>query len=102
MTIMTIMVRKGDREIVGVADAKARLSELLDRVGRGERIVVARRGKPAAVLAPPEAVIDQVARPLGLATLAGSLADWQEMERDVSEVIRSRRSARDRQVPDLR
>lgn len=32
---------------VGVAEAKRRFSELLDRVAGGEHIVVARRGRPA-------------------------------------------------------
>jgi len=38
---------------LGVAEAKRRFSELLDRVGTGERIVVARRGRAAVVLVPP-------------------------------------------------
>lgn len=33
---------------VSVAEAKAHLSELLDRVERGEEIVITRRGKPVA------------------------------------------------------
>jgi len=38
---------------VGVAEAKAKLSELLGQVAhRGERIVVRRRGKPVAALVP--------------------------------------------------
>lgn len=37
---------------VGVGEAKARLSELLDRVEAGDRIVVTRRGTPIAVLSP--------------------------------------------------
>lgn len=37
---------------VGVGEAKARLSELLDRVEVGDRIVITRRGTPIAVLAP--------------------------------------------------
>jgi prevent-host-death family protein len=100
--MMTIMVMSSEWDTVGVAEAKARLSELLERVGRGERIIVARRGRAAAVLAPLEAVTDQGERPEGLATLAGALADWAEMEREMSEVVRSRRSARERRVPDLR
>lgn len=96
---MTIMV--SEWETVGVADAKARFSELLERVGRGERVLVARRGKPTAVLAPPEAVLEPNDHPRGLATLAGALGDWTEMERDLDEVIRARRSARDREIPNL-
>jgi prevent-host-death family protein len=37
---------------VNVHDAKTNLSRLLARVERGERIVIARAGKPVAVLAP--------------------------------------------------
>ena len=101
MTMMTNMVIRRGWTVVGVAEAKAKISELLDRVTRGERIVVARRGKPVAVLAPPDAVSDDVAHPRGLATLAGVLADWPALERDMDQVINARRTARDREVPDL-
>ena len=37
---------------VGAFEAKTKLSELLDRVERGEEIVITRRGKPAARLVP--------------------------------------------------
>ncbi len=39
---------------VGAFEAKTHLSQLLDRVGRGERIVITRRGRPVAVLQAPE------------------------------------------------
>ncbi|MBN8454764.1 type II toxin-antitoxin system prevent-host-death family antitoxin [Accumulibacter sp.] len=35
-----------------VAQAKAHLSELLDRVEKGEELVITRRGKPVASLSP--------------------------------------------------
>ena len=35
---------------VGAYDAKTRLSELLDRVEKGEQIVITRHGKPVARL----------------------------------------------------
>jgi prevent-host-death family protein len=35
---------------IGAYDAKAKLSELLDRVERGEQIVITRHGKPVARL----------------------------------------------------
>lgn len=38
---------------VSVADAKAKLSELLNRVANGETVSITRRGKAVAVLAPP-------------------------------------------------
>lgn len=37
---------------IGAYDAKARLSEVLDRVAKGEQIVITRHGKPVARLIP--------------------------------------------------
>jgi prevent-host-death family protein len=37
---------------VSVCDARGRFHALLDRVEAGEKIVITRRGRPAAVLAP--------------------------------------------------
>jgi prevent-host-death family protein len=37
---------------IGISEAKTHLSDLLDRVGRGERITITRHGAPAAVLVP--------------------------------------------------
>lgn len=37
---------------VGAYDAKTRLADLLDRVQRGEQIVITRHGKPVARLVP--------------------------------------------------
>lgn len=37
---------------VNLAEAKAKLSELVEQSGRGETIQIARRGKPVAQLAP--------------------------------------------------
>ena len=49
-----------ERPTVGAYDAKARLSELLDRVEKGEEIVITRHGKPVARLV-PEGRFDRVA-----------------------------------------
>ena len=38
--------------IIGVYEARTRFSELLDRVTRGERFVITRRGVPVAVIEP--------------------------------------------------
>ncbi len=38
---------------IGFYEARTRLSELLDHVARGKSFLISRRGKPAAVLAPP-------------------------------------------------
>jgi prevent-host-death family protein len=37
---------------VSLADAKARLSELVERAANGEEVVITRRGKPVARLIP--------------------------------------------------
>lgn len=37
---------------VNIADAKARLPELVDRAARGEEVVIARNGQPRARLMP--------------------------------------------------
>lgn len=40
---------------IALFDAKNRLSELIDRVLKGETITITRRGKPVAQLVPPQA-----------------------------------------------
>jgi len=39
---------------VGTFEAKTHLTRLLERVAKGERIVITNRGKPVAMLVPPE------------------------------------------------
>ena len=43
---------------VGIRDLKNRLSEFLRRVADGERITVTDRGRPVAVISPPEASVE--------------------------------------------
>jgi prevent-host-death family protein len=50
-------------DIVNVHEAKTHLSRLLERVERGEEIVIARAGKPVARLTAIEPVVAR--RPLG-------------------------------------
>jgi prevent-host-death family protein len=49
---MTNMARRGSPIVVNVADAKARLPELLRRAAAGEEIVIARANRPVAKLVP--------------------------------------------------
>lgn len=88
---------------LGVAEAKRRFSELIDRVDAGERFVVTRRGDPAVVLAPPtpDALRGTTSKPIGLAAVAGALADWEDLEEAVKEIYAKRRASRDRPPPDL-
>lgn len=45
---------------VGIAEAKAKLSELVERAERGEEVVIARYGKPIAkIVAVPEGKVDR-------------------------------------------
>lgn len=88
---------------IGVAEAKRRFSELIDRVDEGERFVVSRRGRPAVVLAPPtpDTLRGTVQRPIGLAAAAGALADWDDLDEALKDIYASRRRSRDRAAPDL-
>lgn len=43
---------------VGLFEAKQKLSELVERAGRGERIGITKRGKLAAVMGPVEEKVD--------------------------------------------
>jgi prevent-host-death family protein len=64
---------------IGFYEARTRLSELLDQVANGKRILITRRGKPAALLVPPPG----------------------EVERDVRQVVREMLELRDREGPTL-
>ncbi len=90
-------------ESLGTAEAKRRFSELLDRVGEGERFLVSRRGRPAVAMVPPWGdLLEAPARPpSGLATLAGALADWEDLDDVVEEIYAARGSSADRPAPDL-
>jgi antitoxin (DNA-binding transcriptional repressor) of toxin-antitoxin stability system len=45
---------------VNLADAKARLSELVELAATGERIVITRRGKPVVEMSKPEVELQPV------------------------------------------
>jgi prevent-host-death family protein len=96
---MTNMVNPGQE--FGVAEAKARFSELLTRVVRGERFLISRRGSPLAALIPADRMPPDAPATVGLAAIAGALADEDEMTAVMDEVVASRRRARDRDTPDL-
>ena len=81
-------------EVLTVADAKRRFSELIERVGRGERFVVTRRGKPVLALVPPSDGVreEEPPRKRGFLALMGALEgvegadEWyEEMQRIVAD-----------------
>ncbi|MGI8623230.1 MAG: type II toxin-antitoxin system Phd/YefM family antitoxin [Solirubrobacteraceae bacterium] len=88
---------------IGVAEAKRRFSELLDRVGTGERIVVSRRGKPVVALVPPDEDVARGPRPVttGFAAIAGALGDFSELDDVVRDIYADRKNAKDRPAPML-
>jgi prevent-host-death family protein len=93
----------GHQNVLGVAEAKQRFSELIDRVAAGERFLVSRHGKPAVALVPPseDVLADPEGPPLGFAAVAGALADWDELDQVVADIYDARRRSRDRPVPEL-
>jgi prevent-host-death family protein len=87
--------------VLGVGEAKKRLSELMSRVVyRGERFLIRRRGRPMAALVSA----DDLARPgtgagpapRGLLAAVGAWADFEELDEVVQGIYRQRELARDR------
>jgi prevent-host-death family protein len=72
---------------IGVFEAKNKLSELLDRVERGEEISITRRGKPIAKLTPivpphdVAAAREAMQRLRARAKEFGGKFDWEEWKR---------------------
>jgi prevent-host-death family protein len=60
-------------------EARTHFSELLDQVAKGKKILITRRGKPAALLSPPPA----------------------EASKDVRRVVKEMLETRDREGPTL-
>lgn len=87
--------------VLSVADAKRRFSELIDRVSRGETFVVTRHGRPVLKLSTPLPAEKGQPEPLGLAAAAGIFADWEDFEEIMKEVYESRQHATDRPPPDF-
>ncbi|MBI5015090.1 MAG: type II toxin-antitoxin system prevent-host-death family antitoxin [Deltaproteobacteria bacterium] len=68
---------------VGAFEAKTHLSRLLAAVERGERVTITRRGRPVAVLVPPEEARDE-----GFGETMAQLAALRERTRAGGESIR--------------
>jgi prevent-host-death family protein len=78
---------------ISVAEAKAHLSEILNRVESGESIVITRRGKAVANVTPVVAKPVPPRRPIAevLAELAEFRSRQKPMERSGAELIREMR-----------
>ena len=69
-----------------VTEAKAHLSELLDRVSRGEEVIISRAGKPVAVLEPYR----RDRRPRQPGRLRGKIriaTDFNELPADIADAL---------------
>ncbi|MDE0175378.1 MAG: type II toxin-antitoxin system prevent-host-death family antitoxin [Defluviicoccus sp.] len=75
---------------VNLAQAKACLSELLDRVEAGQEVLITRRGKPVAHLTPA----DRPRKPLPLRELAEFRATMPKLRRPSAELLREIRDER--------
>lgn len=102
------MTEDGDNDIMsttmGVAEAKRHFSELIDRVLRGERIVVTRRGKPVMALSRPEPEDGEPGEPryLGLLAFAGIMEGVmtnEEVDQMVADIYEDRRRSTFRDLP---
>ena len=74
-------------DTVNLAQAKARLSELLDKVEAGQEVVITRRGKAVAHLS--SAIGPK--KPLSLEELAGFRASMPPLRRPAAELLREAR-----------
>src|SRR5438093_12246664 len=99
--MLTHMSDPSEQEELGVAEAKARFAELIERVAQGERFVVSRRGRPVLPLVRPGEAKPRSAPPTGLLAVAGALEDWEDLPAAVADIYSQRRSARARKPPEL-
>ncbi len=60
---------------INVAEAKAKLSELIARAEAGEEVIIARAGKPSVTLRPVETMPSTGKRQLGIWAHLGKLKD---------------------------
>ena len=86
---------------IGVLEAKNRFSELLDRVERGERVVITRHGKPVAIMnaaqnRPSKADVERI---IAEVSAARSTLPKVSIE-DTIETIREGREERYRRIFD--
>lgn len=87
--------------MIGVAQAKRDFSKLIERVASGERVVVVRHGRPVLALSRPGPNERGRERPVGLASVAGVLSEWEDLPQLVKAIYASRASSEDRPIPNL-
>lgn len=84
---------------MGVAQVKARLAEILREVeGRGERVVVERRGRAVAIIQPYDPRDDVAEQQHWAEALDGIAGDIEDFDEIMEQVVSSRPLARPRTV----
>ncbi len=87
-------------ESFDIAQAKSRLSELMNRVAYGkERFLICKRGRPVAAIVSTEDLAQLECAPQirrGLLGAVGALSDIDDWDELIDDVVRSR--SRDRDV----
>jgi prevent-host-death family protein len=79
------MVTTLGMDVVSLADAKAHLSELVDRVAAGDSIDITRRGKPVARLT----AVAKPRKPIDAALLQSLTAAMPPPSRSAVDLVRS-------------
>jgi prevent-host-death family protein len=74
---------------VTLADAKARLSELVDRAAAGEGVLITRRGKPVARLVPAT----PARKPIDVEALRALTATMKPQSEGAAETVRAMRDS---------
>ena len=87
--------------MVGVTEARQRLTEILDQVLAGEHVVVTRRGEPIAEIVPVEPDEEAEIEPLGLVAFVGAMAGRRALLETVGWIVSTRSVARDREPPGI-
>jgi prevent-host-death family protein len=76
-------------DAVSLADAKARLSELIDRVEAGDSIEITRRGKPVAKLVRA----DKPRKPMDIDALRAAVETMPMAEQSAADLVREMRDS---------
>lgn len=73
-------------QITNISEAKATLSQLIERVLRGEEIIIGKAGTPVAKLVPFQ--IETMPRQLGIGDWAGKIWIADDFDETPEDVIR--------------
>ncbi len=96
-----VMTKNMTMIVVNIFEAKAKLSEVLNRVeGQGERYVIQRRGKPVAAVVPLHdlPLAEQLTADDWLGALLDMGAEGKRLGESLDEIVKARAGRSPRQV----